>query len=48
MCQWVHNNGGWHAVLRSGLNVVQQLAMIGCFSAVTLACILYVRKNLNN
>ena len=46
MCDWVQRSGGWQTVLRSGMNLVQQAAVIGMCSAVMIACFFYVRKNL--
>ena len=48
VCDWVQRSGGWQAVLRSGMNLVQQAAVIGMCSAVMIACFFYVRKNLLN
>ena len=46
VCDWVQRSGGWQAVLRSGMNLVHQAAVIGMCSAVMIACFFYVRKNL--
>ena len=46
VCDWVQRSGGWQTVLRSGMNLVQQAAVIGMCSAVMIACFIYVRKNL--
>ena len=45
ICSWVQENGGWASVLRSGLNVMQQTAMIGACAAVFVCCVIYIRKN---
>jgi len=45
ICSWVQENGGWSAVLKSGLNVVQQTAVIGTCAALFLCCVIYIRKN---
>ena len=47
VCDWVQANGGWQAVLRQGLNIVHQVAMIGMCSAVFVAAVFYIRKNLS-
>jgi len=45
ICSWVQENGGWSAVLHSGLNVMQQTAVIGTCAAVFVCCMIYIRKN---
>jgi len=45
ICSWVQENGGWSAVLYSGLNVMQQTAVIGTCAALFLCCVIYIRKN---
>merc|ERR1719219_3046045 len=45
ICSWVQENGGWSAVLRSGLSVMQQTAVIGTCIAVFVCCMIYIRKN---
>lgn len=45
ICSWVQENGGWSAVLKSGLNVMQQTAVIGTCAALFLCCVIYIRKN---
>ena len=42
---WVRQNGGWEAVLHSGLQVMHKLAVIGMCAAVTMACVFYIKKN---
>nr|ADD24081.1 Apoptosis regulator BAX [Lepeophtheirus salmonis] len=46
VCSWVNLNGGWQTVLHRGVNVVQQMAIIGMCAAVMLCCTIYIRKNL--
>jgi len=45
ICSWVQENGGWSRVLHSGLNVMQQTAVIGTCVAVFVCCMIYIRKN---
>ena len=45
ICSWVQENGGWSRVLHSGLNVMQQTAVIGTCVAVFACCMIYIRKN---
>lgn len=45
ICSWVQENGGWSAVLSSGLNVMQQTIVIGTCVAVFACCMIYIRKN---
>lgn len=45
ICSWVQDHGGWSAVLHSGLNVMQQTAVIGTCVAVFVCCMIYIRKN---
>lgn len=45
VCAWVHQHGGWNVVLRSGLNIAQQAAIIGMCAAVITCCFIYIRKN---
>ncbi|TRY62165.1 hypothetical protein TCAL_02108 [Tigriopus californicus] len=46
ICLWVQSNGGWQAVLRTGLNVIQQLAIIGTCAAIVSVCLLFAKKHL--
>ena len=43
--QTLQENGGWSRVLHSGLNVMQQTAVIGTCVAVFVCCMIYIRKN---
>ena len=45
VCVWVQRNGGWAQVLRSGLGVAQQVAVIGMCAAVIAACVFYVKRS---
>ena len=42
---WVRCRGGWDAVLRGGVGLVNQLAFMGVCAAVITVCVCYVRKN---
>lgn len=46
ICRWVQSNGGWQVVLRTGLNVIQQLAIIGTCAAIVSVCLLFAKKHL--
>jgi len=46
VCTWVQENGGWAQVLRGGLDVATQLAVVGMGLAVMAACGLYILKGI--
>jgi hypothetical protein len=46
VAQWVHNHGGWSAVLSSSLNVACQVTACLAFISIAVACAIYIRRNI--